>query len=93
MVIGNEVMLAHAKPTDGVKKVGMSLLVLKKPVSIYDQLTDQEKIVSVIIGLVPVNAVKHVQALSQLVELLQKPNWLKKIKTSSNPETIYENLL
>lgn len=93
MAIGNEVMLAHAKPTDGVKKVGMSLLVLKKPVSIYDQLTDQEKIVSVIIGLAPVNAVKHVQALSQLVELLQKPNWLKKIKTSSNPETIYENLL
>lgn len=93
MVIGNGVMLAHARPADGVKKIGMSLLILKNPVKIYDQNEEAYKVVSVIIGLAPIDAAEHVLALSQLVKLLQKPNWLTTVKTATNTTAIYNSYI
>ncbi|QAS27827.1 hypothetical protein EQK26_12720 [Lactiplantibacillus plantarum] len=91
MVIGNGVMLAHARPADGVRKVGMSLLVLKKPIKIYDENTKHAKRINVIIGLAPIDAAEHVLALSQLVKLLQQPHWLANIENATNAQMVYDS--
>jgi len=91
MVIGNGVMLAHARPADGVNKLGMSLLVLKKPIVIHDESKHQDAPVNIIIGLAPIDAAEHVLALSQLVKKLQQPNWLTNIENAENPTKVYQN--
>ncbi|MGA3421334.1 BglG family transcription antiterminator [Lactiplantibacillus plantarum] len=91
MVIGNGVMLAHARPADGVRKVGMSLLVLKKPIKIYDENTKHAKRINVIIGLAPIDAAEHVLALSQLVKLFQQPHWLANIENATNAQMVYDS--
>ncbi|MFC6200562.1 BglG family transcription antiterminator [Lactiplantibacillus nangangensis] len=93
MVIGNGVMLAHARPADGVNKIGMSLLILKHPIELYDQNEQTNKEVSVIIGLAPIDAAEHVLALSQLVKLLQKPNWLTTVKTATDTTAVYNSYI
>lgn len=90
MVIGNGVMLAHARPADGVKKIGMSLLVLGDPLTMHDANTHEDKPVKVIIGLAPIDAAEHVLALSQLVKMLQQPHWLADIENATNSTMIYE---
>lgn len=92
MVFGDGVMLAHARPADGVKKIGMSLLVLKHPLSIHDYEAHQDKPVNIIIGLAPINATDHVTALSQLVKLLQQPQWLDHMQSAPDAQTIYHHL-
>ncbi|MCI1880693.1 MAG: PTS sugar transporter subunit IIA [Sporolactobacillus sp.] len=68
MIIKELVMLAHAAPQDGVKKLSMSMLLLRHPVIIGP--IKQQKAVKLVIALAPTNRVSHVKALGQLLNLL-----------------------
>jgi len=68
MVIMPGIALLHAYPDDGVKTLGMSLVTLKSPVSFGHKEFDP---VSIVIALCTTDNVSHIQALSDLVRLLQ----------------------
>ncbi|WP_164504700.1 BglG family transcription antiterminator [Levilactobacillus huananensis] len=80
MMIKEGVMLAHAKPEDGVNQLGMSLLILKKPTTMT--VNGQSKRLQVIFGLASVDRDAHVHALSQLLALLQDEGLSQKLITA-----------
>ncbi|WHY77354.1 BglG family transcription antiterminator [Neobacillus sp. WH10] len=73
IVIAPMVALPHAKPEDGVQQLGMSLLKLDKPVLFMD------KEVRLLIVLAAIDGDSHLKAVSQLTNLLSKPNQINKI--------------
>lgn len=90
MMIKEGVMLAHAKPEDGVQKLGMSLLVLEKPTIIGT--LGQQRQVRLIFGLAPIDRGAHVRALGQLLALLQNEDLYQRLLKATNT-TIIRQLL
>ncbi|WP_341778547.1 BglG family transcription antiterminator [Levilactobacillus sp. HBUAS70063] len=90
MMIKEGVMLAHAKPEDGVQKLGMSLLVLKKPAIISTQ--GQQRQVRLIFGLAPIDREAHVRALGQLLALLQNEGLYQRLLKAENTAIIRQLL-
>lgn len=82
MMIKEGVMLAHAKPEDGVNRLGMSLLILKEPTIL--QVNGQSKRLQVIFGLASVDRDAHVHALSQLLALLQDEGLYQQLLTAND---------
>jgi len=90
MMIKDGVMLAHAKPEDGVNSLGMSLLLLKQPTTLVAQ--GQRRQLAIVFGLAPVDRDAHVHALSQLLALLQDAGLYAELQTADRPEDIYKIL-
>lgn len=90
MMIKEGVMLAHAKPEDGVKQLGMSLLILKQPATIGTQ--GQQRQVRLVFGLAPIDRKAHVHALGQLLALLQDDD-LYQALLRANDTTVIRQLL
>lgn len=67
IVIDKGVAMPHARPEDGVKSLGLSLLRLSNPVNFGHEKNDPVKLV---IGLSSVDAEMHLNALRQLARLL-----------------------
>ncbi|WP_261810655.1 BglG family transcription antiterminator [Levilactobacillus humaensis] len=88
MMIKDGVMLAHAKPEDGVNQLGMSLLILKKPTTMV--VDGKSKRLQVIFGLASVDRDAHVHALSQLLALLQDEGLYQKLLGANNLEIVQE---
>lgn len=82
--IGREVALAHARPENGVKHLGMSLLKLDKPVD----LVDKEHPVTLFITLAAVDNTAHLKALSQLATLLGKEDKLEQLLNANSEDEI-----
>ncbi len=72
MVIAGQIALPHARLNESVIKTDMSLLCLKKPV-----IFPGNKNVKMIIPFASVNQVEHIEALSELVTLVEDYNLLK----------------
>lgn len=70
VVLAPHVAIPHARPEEGVKKLGMSLLKLHEPISFSPD--DPEKNVHLIFVLAAVDNHSHLKALSQLTELLEE---------------------
>ncbi|MBS4174267.1 BglG family transcription antiterminator [Bacillus sp. FJAT-49736] len=70
IVMAPNVAIPHARPEQGVKKLGMSLLRLKSPVCFSS--TNPDKKANIIIVLAAVDSETHLKALSQLTELLEE---------------------
>ncbi|SFL46488.1 BglG family transcription antiterminator [Salibacterium qingdaonense] len=85
VVIAPHIALPHARPEEGVDKLGMSLLHLKKPVSFSDQ--DKHK-ASLVIVLAAVDNETHLQALAQLTEMLSNPGNTKQLLQAEKAEDI-----
>lgn len=87
MVIAPGIVLSHARPECGVKKLSMSLITLKDSVKFGSELNDPVKL---IITLAATDNETHLKALSQLMELFMNSKDLNSIMEASNKEEILE---
>jgi mannitol operon transcriptional antiterminator len=85
VVIAPELALPHARPEDGVNKIGMSLLRLEK--SVYFSEKEKHR-VKLIVVLAAVDNEKHLRALSQLTTMLSDQEVLQKVMSSESVEEI-----
>ncbi|MEX0416941.1 transcription antiterminator [Bacillus sp. C30] len=86
IVLAPKVAIPHARPEEGVKKLGMSLLKLDQPVSF--QSGNPEKDVNLIIVLAAIDNETHLKALSQLTELLEEETNILEIIAAKNIDSI-----
>ncbi|MDQ0428441.1 mannitol operon transcriptional antiterminator [Planomicrobium stackebrandtii] len=89
VVISPKVAIPHARPQDGVKKLGMALLQLKKSVSFSGNVS---KPVNLVIVLAAVDGDAHLKALHQLTKMLSNRNLKEKLITAESPNEIYRLL-
>ena len=82
--IGPGVALAHAQPGPSVNNLGMSLLVLDRPINLVD---DQHPI-QLILVLAAVDSKSHLKALSELTQILGDNDKLQVMMQATNAETI-----
>jgi len=86
MYMGSGVLLLHAKPTDGVNQLCMSMLKLKQPFKFKNETPPDTDIIFVL-GAVDDNS--HLTALFQLNDLIQYPEFLNSIrKTKKSSEVV-----
>lgn len=85
MVIAPGVMLAHARPEEGVLKLAMSLIVLKEPIKFGNSTNDPVKIV---ITLGAPDNVSHLKALTELMDVLTNHTVMKKILKATTQEDV-----
>lgn len=89
VVIAPGIALPHARPEDGAKKVGISLITLRKPVDFGNKENDPVKIA---ICLSAIDQSKHVKALSELAELLEDKENVRRILYADDPKIILDLL-
>lgn len=73
-VIAPETAIPHAGPEDGVRKLGMSLLLLKKPVYFSDELP-----VRLIFMIAPKDKKSHINAISSLYDFVNNRHHLERL--------------
>jgi mannitol operon transcriptional antiterminator len=87
IVIAPGIALPHARPEQGVKKLGMSLLKVKNPCSFTDK---EEHQVNLIIVLAAIDNETHLKALSQMSKLLSNKENLKTLFESNSKEEVLQ---
>ncbi|MFJ7406727.1 MULTISPECIES: PTS sugar transporter subunit IIA [unclassified Lysinibacillus] len=87
VVLTPKVAIPHARPSDGVNELSMSLLNLQSPV-----LFGADKPVSLIIVLAATDHTTHLQALVDLTQVLQEPSQIDNIIGCQRPECIIEKI-
>ncbi|WP_165006918.1 MULTISPECIES: BglG family transcription antiterminator [unclassified Enterococcus] len=85
--IGDHIALPHARPEDGVKEVGMSLLKLNEPVDLAD---DPKHPISLFICLAAIDNEAHLRALANLTRLLSRKENLQALLAAQNKQEILE---
>lgn len=76
MVIAPGVVLSHARPENGVKKLSMSLITLKDPIEFGNEMNDPVKIV---ITLAAIDSEAHMNVIRKLMELIMNDEDLNKL--------------
>jgi mannitol/fructose-specific phosphotransferase system IIA component (Ntr-type) len=89
MVVAPGIVLAHARPERGVKKLAMSLITLQTPVNFGHELNDPVKLV---ITLAAIDNETHLKALSQLMEVFMNQKDLDTIVNATNKDDVIEIL-
>lgn len=79
--IGRGVAIPHARPEDGVKKIGMSFLKLDTPIQLDNM---AEHSVDVLITLAAVDNTTHLTALSELTKILSDKEKLDQLKQAKD---------
>lgn len=87
--IGKKIALPHARPEDGVKSLGMSLLKLINPVKLLD---DEKHEISIFICLAAVDNEMHLKALASLTKILSNKEKLEELLTAETKQEIVELL-
>ncbi|EON72796.1 PTS sugar transporter subunit IIA [Lysinibacillus sphaericus] len=87
VVLTPKVAIPHARPTEGVNELSMSLLSLQNPVHFAP---DQP--VYLIIVLAAIDDASHLQALVDLTQVLQEPTQIDSIIACQHPENIVEKI-
>jgi len=85
IVIVPGIALPHARPSDGVIKMGMSLIKLSTPVNFGNEESDP---VSVVISLGAIDNHSHIKALSTLVNLFNDEERIEILKNANSLEEI-----
>lgn len=83
--IGKGIALPHARPEDGAKKLGMSLLKTKEPVKI---LGEDKHAVNIFICLAAIDNEAHLRALSSLTKILTNREKLEMLLSADSKEEI-----
>ena len=91
MLISNDIFLAHAAPSSSNKKVGLSLILLDKPLSI--QIRQQKATIVCMFILSPGQKREHERALEQLVDIVRNPDNVKHLLTAHSPQDVRKLLL
>uniref|UniRef100_UPI00403FA2F3 BglG family transcription antiterminator n=1 Tax=Candidatus Enterococcus willemsii TaxID=1857215 RepID=UPI00403FA2F3 len=87
--IGKNIALPHARPEDGVKKLGMSLLKTSHPVLLLD---NEKHAINIFICLAAVDNDAHLRALASLTKILSNANNLERLLAATTKEEIQEIL-
>lgn len=85
IVLAPKVAVPHARPEQGVDKIGMTLLHLDRPVSFSESV---EHLVNIIIVLAAVDKVTHLKALSQLSMLLSDEEKIEELVRAQDKEAV-----
>ncbi|MHC5252147.1 BglG family transcription antiterminator [Listeria kieliensis] len=85
VVISPGVALPHAAPADGAFRVGMSLLLLDEPVAFSKKPKDQVKL---LIVLSSIDSYTHINALSELTELIMQHDFLTFMEQHTSAEQV-----
>lgn len=89
IVVAPKVAIPHAKPENGVKKLGMSILCLEKGV----QFSESEKHeVNLLIVLAAIDGETHLKAMSQLTSMFSEPKNVKKMVQAKSIDTILQTI-
>lgn len=87
MVVAPGIVLAHARPENGVNKLSMSLITLEEPLHFGHELNDPVKM---LVTLAANDNNSHLKALSQLMELFMNQQELTMILNATNKEDVIE---
>ncbi|HYK72229.1 MAG TPA: PTS sugar transporter subunit IIA, partial [Pseudoneobacillus sp.] len=87
IVVSPKVAIPHARPEDGVNKLGMSLLKLQRSVPFTDKGTHE---VNLIIVLAAIDGDTHLKALSQLTNMLSDKKTNSKLLKADSIKSIFE---
>ena len=85
MVIWPGIALLHASPDDGVRRLGISLTLLVKPVKFGHVLNDP---VDIIIVLAAIDKWSHLRALLDLIDLCNNSELIKKIRSTRSVDEL-----
>lgn len=85
MVVAPGIVLSHARPEAGVRKLSMSLITLKNPINFGSKNNDPVKL---IVTLAATDSESHLKALAQLMELFMNSEDLRKIMDATNKEEV-----
>ncbi|MCI1580329.1 MAG: PTS sugar transporter subunit IIA [Clostridium beijerinckii] len=85
IVIENGIAMPHARPEDGVKKIGMGLLKLKKPIEFGNEEYDP---VDILIFICAIDKTSHLKALAELMTLIEDNEFLSIVRNSSSKEDV-----
>lgn len=85
IVIAPGIAIPHARPEDGMKKVGFSLIILEKPVKFGNPVNDP---VDLVIALGAPDNKSHIKALAQLAEILMNKRILKKLRKAKTKKEV-----
>lgn len=85
IVITKHVALPHAKPETGAKETAMSIAVLEQPIEFGNKNNDPVKYV---FCLSAVDHEWHLQAMAELLELLEKKEFYDQLDKAKNPKEI-----
>jgi len=89
IVVGKHLALAHARPEDGVNKLGISVMTLKDPVDFGHPDNDPVKMV---FCLAAVNSHSHIKIMKSLVELIDDTEKLSRLFVAKDIKTFIEVL-
>ena len=87
IVIDEGLALAHARPEDGARKLGLSFVTLKTPVEFGSEDNDPVKLV---MGLSAVDADAHLDVMSELAEILSDEAVMEQIFEADSSEKIQD---
>lgn len=90
IVIGPHFALAHARPEDGAKEIGLSMATLKEPVVFGNEENDP---VSLIFCLSAVDAHSHLNIMKEIVNLINNPEKITKLSKIVDIEEFKNELL
>ena len=80
IVIEKGIAMPHARPEDGVKKIGMGLVKLNKPIKFGN---DEYDPVDILIFICAVDKTSHLKALAELMTLIEDDEFLSVVRGSS----------
>ena len=86
-VVAPGIAIPHARPEEGALEKALGISILKKPVSFLDSPNNPVKY---LFTLSMTSSQGHLEALAQLVELLEKKEFLDCLDKAKNSETIYK---
>lgn len=87
--LGKGVAIPHARPEDGVNRIGMSMLKLDEPVYLLDDASHE---IRLIICIAAVDNQTHLRALSHLTAILREPEKLQQLVESTDFDAIKDLL-
>lgn len=90
IVMAPHMALAHARPEDGVNKLGFSVSIFKNPVSFGDE---DEQQVSVIFCLSAVDSYSHLNIMKSLINLIRSTDKIEKLSKAISKEEVKNILL
>lgn len=85
IVIAPGLAMPHARPEFGVKKIGMAMVKLAKPVKFGHEKYDP---VDVLVFLCAIDHTSHIEALSELMQLLEDENFLFNVRNGMTKDEI-----
>jgi len=85
IVIEKGIAMPHARPEDGVKKIGMGLIKLKNTIKFGNEEYDP---VDILIFICAIDKTSHLIALSELMRLIDDNEFLQLVRNTSSKEVV-----